>query len=94
VCVSVCVCACVVCWCVCVCVCVCVSVFFFIYLLACSKLHSNIILHASQLNIHNTATYIYTYVQFLPFSLVTTVHFLFSNLLPIAFLSCIFRIVN
>ena len=47
------------------CVCVCV-------LLTFSMLHYEVILHAlQQLNIHNTVTYIYTYIQFLLFSIVT-----------------------
>ena len=49
------------------CVCVggmCGQVFF--NLLTFSMLHYIVILHALQLNIHNTVTYIYTYVQFLP----------------------------
>jgi len=44
---------------------------FFISLLTFSMLHYRVILHALQLNIHNTVTYIYTYIQFLPFSIVT-----------------------
>jgi len=65
--VFVCVCVCV---CVGVCVCGCVFVWFF-YLLTFSVLHYKVILHDLQLNIHNTVTYIYTYVKFLPFSIVT-----------------------
>ena len=49
--------------------CVCVCVFF--HLLTFRMLHYKVILHALQLNIHNTVTYIYTYAQFLPFSIVT-----------------------
>jgi len=49
-----------------VCVCVCFS-----YLFTFSMLHYMVILHALQLHIHNTVTYIYTYVQFLSFSIVT-----------------------
>ena len=82
VCVSVCLCVCViVCLCVCVwqCVCVClflcvfVSVYVFFYLFTFNMLHYKVILNALQLNIHNTVTYIYTYIQFLLFSIVTTV---------------------
>ena len=78
--VCVCVCVCVgrcVCVCVCVCVCgwvcrwVCLYVFMFLNLLTFSMLHYKVILHVLQLNIHNTVTYISTYVQFLPFSIVT-----------------------
>ena len=71
--VSVCVCVCGVRVCVCgVCgVCVCVVFLFFIYLLTFIMLHYKVILHALQLNIHNTITYIYNYVQFPPFSIIT-----------------------
>jgi len=64
---------------VCVCVCGggefvmrgCVYVWVCMFLLTFSMLHYKVILHAFMLNFHNTVTYIYTYVQFLPFSTVT-----------------------
>ena len=67
----VCVCACArVCVCVCACARVCVCGLF-IYSLPFSTLYYKVTLHALQLNIHNTVTHIYTYVQFLLFCLVT-----------------------
>jgi len=57
--------------CVYACVYVCVMCTFFIYILTFSTFHYKVILLALQLNIHNTVIYIYTCVQFLPFSTVT-----------------------
>ena len=45
-----------------------VYVCMYVFLLTYSMLHYKVTLHAFILNFHNTVTYIYTYVQFLPFS--------------------------
>ena len=49
------------------CVCVHARVRLFIFLLTFSMLHYKVILHALQLNIHNTVTYIYTIYNFFHF---------------------------
>ena len=48
-----------------------VCVYVYILLLTYSMLHYKVILRAFMLNFHNIITYIYTYVQFLPFFTVT-----------------------